>query len=199
MSQAAKYLAKHVFNGINEVVVGAKEVMDWLKTIAQIHGKERLGISWVTPIGFPVLQAYAKTKGMRVKTHFGGLRTRLTLKTSDTTKLDTRKQTSGISPNFIHSLDASHMMLTVNSCVNEGITDLAMVHDSYATHACNTGELNYLLRKAFVEQYTPNLLEEFRNQITSKLPENVAKRIPAVPPMGTLDINEVLESDFFFS
>ena len=44
-------------------------------------------------------------------------------------------------PNFIHSLDATHMMLTALQCQRAGIT-FASIHDCYWTHACDVDTLN---------------------------------------------------------
>merc|ERR1712203_1117935 len=51
------------------------------------------------------------------------------------------KQRNGFPPNFIHSLDSSHMMLTSLYLWNLGIT-YASVHDCYWTHACNVKAMN---------------------------------------------------------
>lgn len=44
------------------------------------------------------------------------------------------KQGSAFPPNFVHSLDSAHMMMTANACRRDGVT-FASVHDSYWTHA----------------------------------------------------------------
>jgi DNA-directed RNA polymerase len=41
------------------------------------------------------------------------------------------KAAAGIAPNFVHSHDAAHLLLTVAACCKEGITDIATVHDSF--------------------------------------------------------------------
>ena len=56
---------------------------------------------------------------------------------STTNKVDKRRQANGISPNFVHSLDATVMLLTVAYAKQKGIVDFAMVHDSFGTLAAN--------------------------------------------------------------
>lgn len=51
------------------------------------------------------------------------------------------KQKNGFAPNFIHSLDASHMMLTSLYCQHAGIT-FASVHDCFWTHASTVREMS---------------------------------------------------------
>ncbi len=47
--------------------------------------------------------------------------------------VNSMKQASAFPPNFIHSLDATHMMLSSIACKNNGLY-FASVHDSYWTH-----------------------------------------------------------------
>jgi DNA-directed RNA polymerase len=97
-------------------------------------------------------------------------------------------------------MDASHLQLTVNKCLNEGIADFAFIHDSYATHAANTDQLAYLLREAFIEQYGQyDVLENFYKEILQQLPPELALEIPPVPPKGKLDLEAVRKSKYFFA
>jgi DNA-directed RNA polymerase len=86
------------------------------------------------------------------------------------------------------------LTLTLHKCINEGIDAFAMIHDSYGTHAHNTPKLGRLLRKAFVEIYTDNdVLADFRSSALEVLDD-----VPEPPKRGTLDINQVLDSKYFF-
>jgi DNA-directed RNA polymerase len=62
--------------------------------------------------------------------------------------------------------------------------------------------LHAAIREAFIEQYTPNVLERFRDDIVEQLsavaPELLSK-VPPVPPQGTLDLAGVRESAYFFA
>ena len=55
--------------------------------------------------------------------------------------VNTSKNRNGFPPNFIHSLDSSHMMLTSLYLYSQGIT-FASVHDCFWTHACNVETMN---------------------------------------------------------
>lgn len=195
---AAQYIGRIIWQSIGEVVIAARAAMDFLQETAKVAAREALPIHWITPAGFPVLQEYKELVGKIMKTQIGGEVVKLTV-SSEGDKLDRRKQAAGISPNFVHSLDSAHMMATVCVSVDEGIEDFAMVHDSFGTHAANTEALGVLLRRAFVNQYRADVLSEFRERIAGQLsPENL-EELPQVPPMGDLDIERVLESDFFFA
>lgn len=114
-----------------------------------------------------------------------------------TGKLDTAKQANAMAPNFIHSLDATHLRMTVNACREAGITNFAAVHDSFGCHAEHYADMNRILREQFVKMYSENdpladLLETAKNVV----PE---ADLPALPAKGTLDISAVLDADFFFA
>lgn len=64
-------------------------------------------MSWVTPLGLPVTQPYRKNARQLVKTVL--LTVTLTLE-EDYLPVSTRKQRTAFPPNFVHSLDASHMV-----------------------------------------------------------------------------------------
>lgn len=51
------------------------------------------------------------------------------------------KQKNAFAPNFVHSLDSSHMMLTSINCEKSGITFVS-VHDCYWTHPCTADQMN---------------------------------------------------------
>lgn len=74
------------------------------------------------------------------------------------------KQAAAFPPNFIHSLDAAHMMYTAIACKKEGLT-FAAVHDSYWTHATDIDCMSEKIRSCFVamhkEDIMGNLKEEF--------------------------------------
>lgn len=196
--ESARYLAAKNWDAIGRVVVAARQAMDWLMDAARVAAKDGLPVRWVTPSGLPVVQAYMEKDGERLDFSVAGRRYQLVLQVTGS-KLNTRKQASGISPNFVHSLDAAHMQRTVCYCVDQGLSDFAMIHDSYGAHACDAPELSYQLRKAFVDQYEGDVLGNFRDQLAAQLPPELAAELPPVPPMGTLDLGLVMESEYFFA
>jgi DNA-directed RNA polymerase len=196
--RASVYLAGIMEDAIGNVVIKAKEAMDWLKAVAKIAASDDLPIHWETPSGFLVSQDYRKYDGQRIDTTICGIRTQLLLQV-ETDKLDRRKQSAGIAPNFVHSMDASHLVATVGRCLDVGVTALAMVHDSYGTHAADAEELSRQLRRAFIEQYTLDVLGGFLQQLKDQLPEDMAASLPLPPSFGTLELEGVMRSGYFFA
>jgi DNA-directed RNA polymerase len=103
---------------------------------------------------------------------------------------------NGIAPNFVHSMDASHLMLCVQKCVDDGIHDFWMVHDSFGTHASNAGQLSRNIRSTFVQMYTDHdVLEDFAHEC-SKV---AGDEIPEPPTKGDFDLQVVTDSEYFFA
>lgn len=196
--EEAAYIAGKNYEAIGEVVVAARLAMDWLQAASAIASSIGLPIKWETPSGLLVQQFYREAEGKSLDFDVSGRRYRMLLKITGH-KIDKRAQRNGISPNFVHSLDAAHMMRTVNYCLDEGMHSFCMIHDSYGAHAADAEELSYQLRRAFVDQYKGNVLEDFRNQLASQLPQELAEELPPLPPMGTLDLDLVMESSYFFA
>nr|DAK13413.1 MAG TPA: DNA directed RNA polymerase [Caudoviricetes sp.] len=192
------YLAERNKEGIEKVVVASKNAMDFLKEIARVANKEDKAIFWTTPSGFLVRQRYLKFASKRVDTFWGGTRIRLNVG-EETSKIDHTKTVNGQSPNYVHSMDASHLVLTVDACLDKGVENFGMIHDSFATHAGNTDKLRDTLREEFVKMYSENQLARFRDEIASQLSPKNAKKLPELPKQGNLDITKVLNSTYFFS
>jgi DNA-directed RNA polymerase len=192
------YMANVLYDALGQVVVAARHAMDWLQQVSQIAASDGLPVWWTTPAGMRVMQEYKVTEGQRINCYLGGQRVTMVV-TVEGTALDKRKQAQGISPNFVHSLDAAHLMRTVTKCAAAGISSFAMVHDSYGTHAGNAGALRDMLREAFVEQYDSNVLEDFRRQLAEQLSPELAAKLPPVPAMGNLDLSAVKASEYFFA
>ena len=194
---AAAYLAKLIWSSIGEVVIAARQAMDWLQKSSRLLSKESLPVSWTAPSGFPVLQAYPDISKRRVKTKFGDQLIYLTLDEDKQGTVDSRRQANGISPNFVHSMDAAAMILAINKATEYGITSFAMIHDSYGTLAADTEVLSQALRVAFVEMYEDHdVLAEFKAEVEGMLSEG---ELPELPAKGSLELEQVLESDFFFA
>jgi DNA-directed RNA polymerase len=86
--------------------------------------------------------------------------------------------------------------MTVNLAAANGVTHFAMVHDSFGCHAADIPMLSACLREAFIELYLHNdPLENFRLE-TQALTETA---LPMPPVQGSLDLEAVRKSEFFFS
>lgn len=115
-------------------------------------------VSWDTPLGFRVVQPYLKTRTVHLKTVLQSL----SIKTANRLDpVDIGKQVSAFPPNFVHSLDASHMFMTAQACFRAGVT-FASVHDCFWTHAATVDAMNTHIREQFVTLYTQPVLATLR-------------------------------------
>ena len=73
------------------------------------------------------------------------------------------------------------------------------MHDSFWTHPGDVPVLNRLLREAFVELHSRPLLEELLSSLKQRFPDIDPEKFPPIPELGTLDINQVLDADYFFN
>lgn len=195
--KAAEYLGGVIWDKVATVVVAARQAMDWFQQAARLAAKEGLPVRWTTPDGFIALQSYPLLVTRRVRLTLGTGNHWLTVATGYSDKLDKRRQANGISPNWVHSMDASHLRATVRSCWKHGITGFSMVHDSYGTHACDAPVLARVLREEFVAMYERPVLEQFKMELELQLPPG--ETLPDLPEPGTLDLRQVIESQYFFA
>lgn len=194
---ASLCLSQELWDGLQGTVRAASEAMEWLRAVAKIVSKAGLPLRWTTPCGLPVLQSYYSRTVGRVKVIFKGRSLQLHTR-NDTKKLDSKRQANGVSPNFIHSMDASHLMGVANRCYDRGIRSLAVIHDSFSVHAAHAYELHATLRETFVELYRTDWLAVFREEIAAQLPPEIADTLPPTPTMGTFDIERASESQYIF-
>lgn len=180
---------------IYEVVKGAIVGQEYIKEITKNFNLSNKPLVWKTPLfGFPVIQASQKRKKKRLRTQLGHLHF-----TYLTDNIDSRKQSSSIAPNFIHSLDATLMMLTVERLAQEyGVISFALIHDSFAVPCTEVKHLNEAVRDSYVELFMSLPLHEWHEQLQAKLP-NVKLKHPDEVMLYTLDIQDVWESNYIFS
>jgi DNA-directed RNA polymerase len=191
--KASLFLADLVWDAIGEVVIAAREAMQWLQKASRVCSKAQKPIQWTTPTGFRVFQASKKYTLRSVECQLMG-RTALRLK-EELPELCSRKQANGIAPNFVHGMDSSHLVLTVIHASTAGIDAFAVVHDDYGTHACDAAQLGKSTRVAFVSMYENfDVLQNFKDEVEKA----TGLELPELPVKGDLNIRDVLDSDFFF-
>lgn len=197
---ASLFLAPIVWESIGEVVVAAREAMGWLKQVAKLVAKNSLPVTWRTPDGFPVQQAYYVTEGVQVRLKMAGTACKLKIRREKENEIDKRRQEQGVSPNFVHSCDGTALRQYIVLGKERGIDSFAVVHDSFGCVAADYDDMQDCLREAFVALYeNHDVMEELRQYIASALPDAVREELPTVPAKGSLDLEAVKGSNFFFA
>lgn len=192
LTKAALYLSKIIWESIGEVVIAARDAMHWLQKCARVAGKHGFPLIWTSPTGFKVYQGSRQIDVVEITTQLCG-RCRVSLGTPND-KIDMYRQANGISPNFIHSIDAAHLIRTTLACNAENITSFAMIHDDFGTHAGNMDTLHKHIRETFVQMHKDPWLKYFNRQNSEGFPY----KFPVLPESGALDIEDVLKADYFF-
>jgi DNA-directed RNA polymerase len=184
-----------VWQAIKDIVKGARAGMDWLQKCASIASAHGIYLQWLSPADFPVYQHYSIYEQVQVKTQlFGEIKLHIAGSEMGLAKYRAR---NGISPNFVHALDSSHMVFTINDGFEQGLDAMACIHDDYGTHACDTDKLYRIVRETFARMYsTKDWLAAWRMEIQRL---HVGLELPEPPAMGNLDVNQVLVSPFFFA
>ena len=183
--EISTYLASQVLSSIGELFSGARHIqhylvdncsriinsfdldsMDMQQKISKkdpnfFHGNKTKPMMWTTVSGFPVVQLYRRVKQMAIPT---SLQSVVINKPQKFATIDTQRQLNGIAPNFIHSLDSMHMLMT---CVasNQMNIPFVSVHDSFWTLPPDVDRLSELIRKEFVRLHTSNILENLREDM----------------------------------
>lgn len=192
MYKVSCYSARVTLDCLHEMFQSAKHIMQWLSECARLIAKEGRVVTWTTPLGLPVVQPYRRKTQQHVRT----VLQRLVLATEhDTKPVMKQRQRTAFPPNYIHSIDSSHMMMTAVACRKQGL-DFAGVHDSFWTHAGNVDQMNDILRSNFVDLHSKPLLETLLEELESEHPDIV---FPPLPPRGDLDLDDIKSATYFFS
>ncbi|XP_047316621.1 DNA-directed RNA polymerase 3, chloroplastic [Impatiens glandulifera] len=188
--KAACYAAKVTMAALGEIFEAARDIMAWLSDCAKIIASENHPVQWITPLGLPVVQPYFKNERHVIRTSLQVLALQ-----REGNQVEVRKQRTAFPPNFVHSLDGSHMMMTAVACRDAGLR-FAGVHDSFWTHACDVDRMNKILREKFVELYDQPILENLLEYFQTSYP---TLTFPPLPDRGDFDLRSVLESPYFFN
>jgi len=190
--EASKYLAKLALQAMRDICGSAGRIMDYLASAAHAIAVAGRTVCWTTPLGLPVEQPYRRYGYMRVTT----LLQQIALAFDDETRPPAiRKQAQAFAPNFIHSLDSSHMLITAQWAEKAGLT-LAGVHDGYWTHAGDVDALGEILRDAFYALHDRPILPNLAAQLAANYPH---VKLPGMPELGDWDLSDVLDSTYSFS
>ncbi|KAH8911133.1 DNA-directed RNA polymerase [Coniochaeta sp. PMI_546] len=186
---AAKKTRTRTTKAKGKVKTSTEDIMDKFKST----------LVWTTPLRMPVVQPYRKSNTRTIPTCLQDL----VLTVPDRSDpVNRRKQLQAFPPNFIHSLDASHMLLSALECDEKGLT-FAAVHDSFWTHAADVDVMNDVIRDAFIrihsEDVIGRLAAEFQARYSGSLylatvdqSSDVAKKIFAFRKKTRLSMRDEL-------
>ncbi|XP_005406090.1 PREDICTED: DNA-directed RNA polymerase, mitochondrial [Chinchilla lanigera] len=208
--EASQYLVHLVFKSLQEMFAGTRTIQHWLTQSARLIAQAGSAVEWVTPLGVPIVQPYHQESKLVIR---GGLQSITWNSSVDASqKPNLLRQKNGFPPNFIHSLDSCHMMLTALHCYRKGLTFVS-VHDCFWTHACDIPVMNEVCREQFVRLHSQPILEDLsaflvRRFCSADSPHpgtdaaqtaKLLETLRSVPRKGDFDLEQVKGSTYFFS
>ena len=185
-------MAKIIWKSIGKVVIAARAAMDWIQKVARIMAKHDEPLVYISPVGFPLVQFTPNMEKKRIDAQIGG-RVQLQIK-RELPGVDMFKASSGSSPNLVHDIDSAHMHMTVDAAAKEGMDHFAMIHDDFGVHARFIPRFHQIIREQFIKLHEKPILTDFREQQM----QNTGLDLPEPPALGTLDLNDVAKSKYFF-
>jgi DNA-directed RNA polymerase len=194
----SSFLGNIIWNSMDAVVGSAIRGMKFIRDVVSVLIDHDVTPRWMTPLGLPVRMRYENYDSIVVSTRIGARARILTIREENGIQ-SKRKANNGCAPNFVHSLDGFGGLLghTVNLATKKGVQDIGAVHDQLLCLAADASIVGSCVRHATVDLFSRDLLSEFRAQALTMLPPMV--ELPPVPEYGTLDIHEVLKSEYYFN
>ena len=209
--RASSYISRILWDAVVDSVKRPARLMDWLTASAKLVAKTKytmpdgtlqtLPVRWTTPLGFPVLQSYYNVTKHRVRSHMGGALIYLTL-TEETDQICSRKSAQGCSPNFVHSLDAAHLQLSVARMAEKtgDETSFSLIHDSFGCHAADLQEFSNVIKHSMVEMYdSSDIIHTLYLQFQAQLKQEDRESLDLPPAKGELNYLDTLLSIYSFS
>jgi DNA-directed RNA polymerase len=127
--------------------------MRYIRELARYRLQQAKFLEWRSTTGFPFVNMYHEPNVVTVDLGFGGVRAQYRVADGTLPKTMDNKILNAASPNFIHSLDATHLMLTVLRANEEGIRDILTVHDSLACLAPHAQRFGKIIRTQLAMLY----------------------------------------------
>ena len=187
-------LARAIQAGLGETMESPNKGKEWLRSVATILNDLNKPFVWTTPSGFEVHHVYNQ---VLERVSYAELFNRQQLVFSTVTEdLNGKAQYLAISPNFIHSLDAAHMFMTIYRMLSSGIAAYSFVHDSYGTYAPDIDQMHIVLREEFIKIHQENQLDNLKKEIE----ERYGIFLPPAPEQECgFEIEEVTNAEYFFA
>jgi DNA-directed RNA polymerase len=182
------YLAQKVREAADQLLPGPGNVMRFIRRLTKAANDRGKLLTWTSPTGFPVINHYRPSKVRTIDIR-DGIRVQHRIGDGYLNKINKKKAIDSAAPNFVHSLDAAHLIRVANRASTEGITNLVTVHDSYACLAPQAAQLNDILRGELAELYTGYT----GDHLTHLVNQSFAGELAALGDLGPNDFIEALK------
>lgn len=181
----AMHVGEAYEEAINSCAGAVTQLTEALKTrveFALVDGVKK--ITWQTADGFLASTLYTNESEHEIRVGTFHCRKRGMGKPD----IDMMKTAQAMSPNFVHSIDATHLRMVVNACD----WDLVTVHDSIGAHPCNYFGTSAMIRQKFAMVH--NCYDALGD-----LCKSLKMDKPEFPRVGDYNANECMKSAYIFS
>lgn len=199
----AQYLHSKIEVALEEVLVATVGVMTFLKDVVRVAAKENIALQWRTPTGHWVNHSYPEYESHKITYRYLKRQIQIRMNGLKPTQ-SVARAVNGISANYTHSMDASHLAMTIMACDFEVCT----IHDSYGSHPSDVDEMRLRLGETFCELYKGNVLQDFRDTVETQIKMQVENKekaleliaeLPSVPQLGVLSDKDIVDAGYMFS
>jgi DNA-directed RNA polymerase, mitochondrial len=185
------YLAQRIMEAAKQVLPGPTRAKKFIRELAKERADNDKVLEWTTPSGFPWANRYHESniETLHMETRGEYFRCRV----GEGYKLDVLKgkAMNAAAPNFVHGLDASHLINVVNEAASRGRTDIITIHDCFGCLAPQARMLSGIVRQQFAFLYRrTDVLADLRDASRSKIP---------LPDRGYFDPADILHSLYAFA
>jgi DNA-directed RNA polymerase len=105
-----------------------------------------------------------------------------------------RKQRTAFPSNFVHSLDATHMIMSAITCKEHGL-NFAAANNSFWTHACDIDIMNKVLCEQFIKLHKQSIMENLHNEFIERYKDHMIPASILKEKEINLEETELLDSE----
>lgn len=176
-----KLLTQLSHEAIYDTIEGAKRGQEYLVEVSR--GLDSPAMWLGVLYDFPIKQTSLTLKETRVDTLYGKLQINVEIP-----KLNKRRQSNSIAPNFIHNIDSTILLY----CIEGMRQQIGVIHDCFLVHPNDGYEIQDWYKEGFIEVMKADPLRNIQQQLD-------LDGVVAFPEYGSLDLNEVRDSKYIIS
>jgi hypothetical protein len=143
----------HLRDALRVTFPVAEAFAAWLRQVAKSCAG--LPLMWITPLGLPVCQDKFRLGRTTISARLGGERISVGIRQLTEWVSETRQE-QALLPNLVHSLDSTHLAMTLNAAWGENIRQVGSIHDCLLCHPNDAERLGELVRAAFTALHEPD-------------------------------------------
>lgn len=176
---------KAVRDAVAEVLPGPMAVMEWIEdSVKELMAAGATELNWTSPSGFPVHQRINRLRTKEINLRLMG-RIRVSIIDGHTGP-DVQRHKNSTSPNFIHSIDAAMLHMAFHNYMKP----FTVIHDSIWSRATDMEEISQLIRQTYRFVFKADVLQAWADEVGATTKP---------PIIGDLNVEDVLDSTYFFS